>query len=175
MTRMKKVFWVLVVVLVVLVAMVFLPHKSVVVSTTVSQQTDEPLPANDYKTTALVMAGETFNAQIADTPELQELGLSYRTSLGSQDAMLFVFAEPRANNLFWMKGMNFPLDIIWLDSNKTVIYIEPDLSPATYPQGFGPSTPSQYVIEVNAGTVSRLGLKVGDTFAFTCNNVFCMR
>ncbi len=114
-----------------------------------------------YKTIVLTMGGESFSTEIADTPAKQQLGLSYRDSITSNNAMLFVF--PVAGNYqFWMKDMNFPIDIMWLDSGKKIIYIEKNLSPATYPQSFGPAVASQYVIEVANGTADRLRLSLGD-------------
>ncbi len=105
----------------------------------------------------MTMGGEPFTTEVADTPALQQLGLSYRKSIGPNNAMLFVFGMP-GDYKFWMKDMNFPLDIIWLSSDKKIIYIKKDLSPQTYPQSFGPATSTQYVIEVAQGTVERLKL-----------------
>jgi uncharacterized membrane protein (UPF0127 family) len=78
--------------------------------------------------------------------------------------MLFVFASPDVYQ-FWMKDMNFPIDIIWLDANKKVVLIEHDVAPSTYPDSYGPETLTQYVIEIPAGEAKRAGLKVGDTVA----------
>jgi uncharacterized protein len=119
----------------------------------------------DYKTTVLNIGGEDFNTEIADTADLQTLGLSYRKSISKNSAMLFVFADSGVYS-FWMKDMNFPIDIIWLDSDKTITYIEKNLSPSTYPQTFGPTTPSKYVLEVAPGTADRLGVHVGNKLFF---------
>lgn len=110
---------------------------------------------------SLRMGGQTFSVDVAATEASREQGLSGRTSLGENQAMLFVFDHP-AEYAFWMKGMLFPLDIIWLDSNKKVVHIEKSLSPDTYPRGFAPLAPALYVIEVPAGTADRLGIKQGD-------------
>jgi uncharacterized membrane protein (UPF0127 family) len=125
----------------------------------------QALPASAYATTSLVMGNAAFVAQIADTSALQQLGLSYRASMAPRDAMLFSFANAGTYQ-FWMKDMSFPLDIIWLSTDKHVIYIEKNLAPSTYPTSFGPTAPTQYVIEVAAGTADRVGLKMGDTVAF---------
>lgn len=127
----------------------------------------------EYKTTQIVMGGKIFSTDIADTPYLSEKGLSGRSSIADDYAMLFVFQKPD-NYKFWMKDMNFPIDIIWLSADpsnssgqaKKIIYIEKNLLPSTYPQSFGPSEPSQYVVEVASGTADRLGLSLGQTVYF---------
>jgi len=166
-------------IIVVLLVFIFWPMKKV--ATTSVNNTTVPtqvLPDSSYKTTTLTMGEgslmKTFTTEISDTPMLEQLGLSYRTSIAPDFAMLFNFAKP-ATYQFWMKDMSFPLDIIWLDANKKVVYIAKDLSPDTYPQSYGPSMPTQYVIEVAAGTVDRIGLKLGDSAVFTCGDGFCMR
>ncbi len=113
-----------------------------------------------------VMLGDfSFTLEIADTPLLQERGLSYRAGLAPNTGMLFAFDTPRVLK-FWMKDMNFPIDIIWLDQNKKVVHIEHSLSPSTYPDSFGPETPTQYVIEIPAGGAKRAGVVVGNGVSF---------
>ena len=150
---MKKYLWI-VIVLVVINIVIYLLIPSL--------NKTKPL---EYKTTTLTLSGEVFTTQIADTGVLRERGLSYRNALSQNEAMLFVFEEP-GKYLFWMKDMNFSIDIIWLDSSKHMIYVEKNLSPNTYPKAFGPDEQSQYVIEVSAGTFDRLRLHVGDQILF---------
>jgi uncharacterized membrane protein (UPF0127 family) len=119
-----------------------------------------------YKTTVVTMGGQTFATEISDTPYLQERGLSYRKSIGVNNAMLFVFPQDGVYK-FWMKDMNFPIDIIWLSSDKKIMYIEKNLSPSTFPQTFGPDGQSHYVVEVVAGTSDRLNLTVGQSVSFS--------
>lgn len=121
--------------------------------------------AGAYKTASLIMAGKGFTAEISDTSALRELGLSNRTSIAADSAMIFIFPQD-GRNMFWMKDMNFDIDMIWLDSNKKVIYIAERATPESYPQTFGPLTPSRYVIEVKSGMANKIGLKVGDTVSF---------
>ena len=106
------------------------------------------------------LPGETITLQIASTSAKEELGLGGRTSLSSTSGMFFVFDTPNTYG-FWMKDMEFPLDIIWLDQDFNIVHIEHDLSPSTYPQIFYPGSPAKYVIEVNAGTADEFSLKVG--------------
>ncbi|OGC83275.1 hypothetical protein A3D68_00990 [Candidatus Adlerbacteria bacterium RIFCSPHIGHO2_02_FULL_52_17] len=54
----------------------------------------------------------------------------------------------------WMKDMNFPIDIIWVGQDGTVVTVAKDVSPDTYPQAFYPSVPARFVLEVPAGFVA---------------------
>ncbi len=105
--------------------------------------------------------GKTIRVEVADNNATRELGLGGHAPLAADQGMLFVFQQDGVQK-FWMKGMTFPLDILWLSNDGTIIYIQPDLSPATYPQAFGPNEPARYVLEVNAGYAQQNGVKVGD-------------
>lgn len=99
---------------------------------------------------------------IADTDATRELGLGGRASIPEDQAILFVFDKPDTYE-FWMKDMQFPIDIIWLDAEKSIVFIESDVSPDSYPDStFAPEKESLFVIEANAGFVSNHNLKVGD-------------
>ncbi len=133
-----------------------------------SKTTEVSLPVKTeimYQKKEVKLGNSTFILEIADTETLQERGLSYRSELASNTGMLFVFNTPNMY-YFWMKDMNFPIDIIWLDENKKVVHIERALSPSTYPGSFGPQTPTQYVIEIGAGAAAQVGLKTGDVVNF---------
>jgi len=62
-----------------------------------------------------------INVELANTNASREIGLSYRTSMNQDEGMLFVF-DKIGKYGFWMKDMNFPLDILWLDEEGRVIY-----------------------------------------------------
>lgn len=99
------------------------------------------------------------------TEDTREKGLSGRVSLPTEEVMLFVFPEPGLH-CFWMKDMQFPIDMIWLDSKKEVIKIESAVQPSTYPERFCPDQPARYVVEVNAGQAQRAGVTVGTRLQF---------
>ncbi|MDR3571865.1 MAG: DUF192 domain-containing protein [Candidatus Pacebacteria bacterium] len=143
---------------------------STVVATT-SAQTGEvgstrntslyPAPSLGEHTGSVQLKGQTIYVDLAQNPEQQELGLGNRTSLGADQGMLFIFPDD-ADHLFWMKDMSFSIDMIWLSADGTVIYIQPDVAPNTYPQAFGPDQASRYVLEVPARYAQTHGIKVGD-------------
>jgi hypothetical protein len=110
--------------------------------------------------------GRKFSLEVAATPQAQVLGLGNRASLPANHGMLFAFSGPPAAECFWMKDMHFSIDIIWINASKTVVHINPNVSPNTYPKSFCPSEPAEYVIELNAGAASSAGIHDGETLNF---------
>ncbi|OGG47170.1 hypothetical protein A2671_01145 [Candidatus Kaiserbacteria bacterium RIFCSPHIGHO2_01_FULL_49_13] len=99
--------------------------------------------------------------EFADTPALRTKGLSGRELLEEGRGMLFIF-ENAGRYDFWMKDMHFPIDIIWISSDKKVVGITPSLSPETFPEVYYPPTDVPYVLEVPSGYAATHGLKEGD-------------
>jgi hypothetical protein len=98
----------------------------------------------------LTLGSSSLQASVADTEAKREQGLSGTPYIPTGVVKLFIFDTP-FQWAFWMKDMNYPIDIIWLDEDKTVVHIESNLTPETYPKSFAPSTPAKYVIETPAG------------------------
>lgn len=112
------------------------------------------------------IAGVTLKIELAETPEAKQQGLSGRNGLAENTGMLFLFEEPGAYG-FWMKDMNFAIDIIWLGEDGEVIYIKKDARPESFPETFGPERDAKYVLEVVSGFSDKNNLKVGDQTEFT--------
>ena len=81
--------------------------------------------------------------------------------------MLFIF-ESEVRLVFWMKDMHFPLDMVWIDGQCTVIDItrnapppEPGQTLSDLPR-YSPSKPARHVLEINAGEADAIGIKPGD-------------
>ena len=112
-------------------------------------------------------------AELADTNEARTLGLSRRQSLISNEGMLFIFPASDYHS-FWMKEMNFPLDIIWFDHNRQVVDLATDVAPeGLQPKNsYRPRMPARYALEVNAGWVASHELELGDNFIF-CDDPNC--
>ncbi len=100
--------------------------------------------------------------EYATTTAEQETGLGGRSSLAPNAAMLFVFERPGIQT-FWMKGMRFPLDIVWI--NQGVVVDVATLAPPKpndlFPSWHTSITRADRVLEMNAGMAKRLGLKRG--------------
>lgn len=116
--------------------------------------------------THVKIAGQNLKAILALTPEEHEHGLSGRESLESDEGMLFVF-EKVDKYYFWMKGMKFSIDMIWIDENMKVFYIKENAKPEDFMETYGPDIDTKYVLEVNAGFSNKNNLKVGDSVIFT--------
>ncbi len=97
---------------------------------------------------------------IADTEQSRDQGLSGTVSLPTNTGKLFMFDTPGSYG-FWMKDMNYPLDLVWIDSSMNIIAITPNVAADTYPQIFYPPSPVQEVLEVNAHFSSQHDLLVG--------------
>ena len=108
----------------------------------------------------VILKGEKFMVEAADTPAERMQGLSGRSGLSVNEGMLFTFDKPDAHG-FWMKDMKFPIDIIWI-SNNEVIYVSSNLNPDSDPTIFSPPEPVSQVLEVKAGTILRLNVVEGD-------------
>ena len=109
----------------------------------------------------LRLGTEDVFVSIADTPATRTLGLSRTTTLPNDVVKLFVFETPGVYS-FWMKDMNYPIDMIWLDTEGTILHIEEAVPPESYPQIYGPDVPAKYVLETNAGYFKTTGLRIGD-------------
>jgi len=118
--------------------------------------------------TSLKLGNQTFLAEIAKTEKERERGLSGKNSLPEDFGMLFVFNKPD-KYLFWMKEMNFPIDIIWLNENKKIVDITTNLATSTYPNTVTSQTSALYVFEINAGLADKYNFKIGDSLDFKIN------
>ena len=99
--------------------------------------------------------------EIADGPFEQQRGLMYRTSLGEDRGMLFVFQREQPLS-FWMKNTRIPLSIAYIDSKGRITDIL-DMKPLDdKPPHYVSSEPVQYALEVNQGFFEKHGVKVGD-------------
>ena len=112
-----------------------------------------------------------IDAEQARTQEERTQGLGGRGSLAADAGMLFVFEE-EGQHSFWMRGMRFPLDFIWISSDGLVVELTEDVPPPAPGAAdgdlplFRPGTPVLYVLEVNAGVVREAGVGVGDAVRF---------
>jgi len=101
-----------------------------------------------------------FTVEVVTTPEAQAKGLMFRENLAPDAGMLFIFGSdsPRA---FWMKNTILPLDMIFIRSSGEIVAIAENTVPYSL-KPIAPREPAAAVLEVNAGTLARLGIKRGD-------------
>lgn len=103
---------------------------------------------------------------VADTPQLRQQGLSNHTSLDQDEGMLFVYDQSGAYG-FWMKDMDFPIDIVWLTQENDVVGITKEAQPSSYPQTFRPEQPAKKVVETPAGFAETENINLGDRLNLT--------
>lgn len=135
---------------------------------------------NDIETPKMMkIGGIILNIEVADTDTERIQGLSSREArqndpiglgLGKNEGLLFVF-EKEGYYGIWMKDMNFPIDIAWLNKDKKITHIEKNVSPETYPKVFYALKENNpilnlYVLEVNAGFFEKSKIKIGDLAEF---------
>jgi uncharacterized membrane protein (UPF0127 family) len=84
--------------------------------------------------------------------------------------MLLVF-DSHDNHSIWMLNMQFSLDILWIDSDGMVVYIEKNVPPCktvvetvTCPSYRGGDKEAQYVLEVTAGFVDKNNITADSVF-----------
>lgn len=116
----------------------------------------------------VILNGHTFYVEVAVTPADKEKGLGARNSIAPDHGMLFIY-QNKDRYGYWMKGMRFPLDYIWLDGNR-IVDLTPDVpapaTPTEAPVELAPKSPVDKVLEVNAGVIAQTGIKVGDIVQF---------
>lgn len=116
-------------------------------------------------TERILLGGVVLTVELARTGLEQQRGLSGRSSLPRTQGMLFVF-DHQDYWSFWMYEMEFPLDIIWFDSSRRAVYLEPNLPPCTQMNCpvITPDLQAMYVLEVNAGFAATHNITLGTTF-----------
>jgi uncharacterized membrane protein (UPF0127 family) len=99
-----------------------------------------------------------IQAEVARTPQQHTIGLMFRTSMGTNDGMLFIFDEA-AQQCFWMKNTLLPLSAAFIGDDGTVVNIE-NMAPQTL-DGHCSAKPVRFVLEMNEGWFARRGIKPG--------------
>lgn len=117
------------------------------------------LPDSSLRTIQLV--GKMIEVMVADTPETRAKGLGGREGLAQDEGMLFIF-DSDAKYPFWMKDMQFPIDILWISDKGEVVDIRENVLLSTYPAVFAPNSPARYVLELPAGFAKENGVSVGE-------------
>lgn len=113
-----------------------------------------------------------FNVEIDYTAQAKAKGLGGRPCIQPDQGMLFDFGKD-GHYAIWMKDMNFPIDVIWIDSEHKIAAIEIDFQPSTYDKQNPEKSerrinqnPARYVLEVKANTAKDLHLALGTQVYF---------
>ncbi len=101
-----------------------------------------------------------FAVEVMRTDADRERGLMFRKHLPADRGMLFDF-KTAAPVMMWMKNTYIPLDMVFVGADGRVISTAENAEPLS--ERIIPSHGAALgVLEVNAGTVARIGVKPGD-------------
>ncbi len=122
-----------------------------------------------YSDGTLELAGKIFRIEVVADDISRQIGLSGRDNIGEGSGMLFEMGVAGDHGI-WMKGMKFPIDIIWIYNNQVVDFAEEALVegdiPDTQRKVYRSRQPADKILELKSGWVSRHNVKVGDTIKF---------
>ena len=119
-----------------------------------------------------------FDVEVPRTQYAKQQGLTGRPYLEADKGMLYLAEGPEAGP-FWMKGMRFPLDFIWIGNDCHVVDLHP-YAPVPLPD-----TPDDWIttyrsypraaftLEVNAGDIDRYDIRIGDRVEFNNIRGYC--
>jgi uncharacterized protein len=114
----------------------------------------------------IIIHEKPYFVEVAATNAEKAKGLGYRDSLPKNKGMVFPY-DHRDTYIFWMKGMNFPLDFLWVYGNL-IVDVTKNVPVMTGNQitTVKSLTPVDKVIEFNAGFIDENNIKIGDTVTF---------
>ncbi len=117
-----------------------------------------------FPTTSMTIAGQKFVVELAITRSAREFGLMYRDSLASDRGMLFVFSRPIVRN-FHMNNCLIDIDILFISETGTIeaIYTMKAPKAGQASRRYSSRKKVKYALELKAGVIKQLGLKVGET------------
>lgn len=128
--------------------------------------TSDTLPTKDIvlKTQA---ANINMTVEVADDEGEREQGLMERDVLEEGKGMLFVFPD-EAPRQFWMKNTKIPLDVIFFNSKREVVYVVEGMSPCNVTQcpSYSSLQPAMFALEVPAGWTATRKVGLGDSFDY---------
>ncbi len=122
-------------------------------------------PSSQLQTAEIAVGGVPLTVELAYLPADTSLGLGYREGLAPGTGMLFLFEGP-APRSFWMRGMRFCIDIVWIENGviqgaAESVCPEPAGTADADLTSYVSPVPVTYVLEVPAGWLDAYGLGVG--------------
>jgi uncharacterized protein len=107
-----------------------------------------------------------FKVEIAQTNKEKAKGLMGREYLAEDAGILFIYDKEDYRS-FWMKDMNFPIDIIWINKDKEIVGVIEHASPCLKNcQSYKSARKAMYVLEIKAGLTDKLEIRIGDKIDF---------
>ena len=104
-----------------------------------------------------------IDVELAETDYEKQTGLMYRESLENDQGMLFIYDSERIRN-FYMKNTYIPLDILYYDTDSTLVSIQKNATPRDE-TNLPSDGPAQFALEINAGLADEWGVTSESTFS----------
>jgi uncharacterized membrane protein (UPF0127 family) len=106
--------------------------------------------------------GHVFSLYLAKTSQEQEEGLAKFNKIDKNQGMLFIFQKQDYHS-FWMKNMQFPIDIIFINKNKIVdIFQKVPVAVGENLPTYTTKAKADKVLEINSGLSNEYKIKIGD-------------
>jgi YVTN family beta-propeller protein len=138
---------------------IVLKKPSISIASVESQDNDN----KNINATAIPIAEEVY-VDIANHPWEHARGLMFKKNLERNNGMLFVYEDDKTRS-FWMKNTSIPLDMLFVNSNLTIVDIKENMQPcmeADSCPSYISKQPARFVLELNAGFVQNKTVNVGD-------------
>jgi len=119
--------------------------------------------AQAFETLSIITQGgqrQTFRVEVARNDADRAQGLMFRRSMPADQGMLFDFGRVEPVSM-WMQNTYLPLDMLFIRADGTIARIAANTEPLST-RTISSGEPVLSVLELNAGTAARLGIKAGD-------------
>ncbi len=134
-----------------------------------SLPSDIKLESTEFPIGLVKLDDKVLEVQIADTDPRRARGLMFQEQLPLDEGMLLVFDVANKNSI-WMLNMQFSLDVIWIDDNGRVVFVEKNIPPCitaletvTCASYRGGNKDAKYILEVTAGFVDEFNITTEST------------
>lgn len=108
------------------------------------------------KLTDVKIGKRTIKAKVANNFFTRAKGLMFKKNIEKDEGVVFVFKKDSFPK-FWMFGMRFPLDIIWISSKKKIVDITLNAKPSLNPRKiYKPKKACKYVLETRANLLKNI-------------------
>lgn len=122
------------------------------------QASAQEIPQPRLPTVVLQAGLHQITAEVARTPQQQQIGMMMRTQMAQHEGMLFVFDDvsPRC---FWMKNTLLPLSIAFIADDGTIVNLA-DMQ-ARSEVSHCSTKPVRFALEMNQGWFGKRGIQAG--------------
>ena len=113
----------------------------------------------EFSKGTIVINNHSISAEIAETPAERQRWLTFRSEeLPLNSSLLVVYDKPDLYSL-WLLNIQFRLDLVWFDSDGSIVYIKQDVVPCKNTLDAAQCTykntiPAKYVLAATTGFIN---------------------